>query len=289
MQDTLFAEVNGIPITGADVKRSVKRLLNEKEESRDYVNIPNEANGGYINAEGLQHYIERIALAAAAADEGFVIDDDAINTAIYDLRTKCEDEAEWESLLNDMGLEDTDLRKELSIDMAVEAMFSSRLEAVLEPSDEDAQNYYALNKESMIIPADYTFLEIDASGRLQEAAALMAQNEGAKIQNDAKTRGLVCSLSENMPAKDLPEALQNILSELPEGKVASMPTDDGSIVLIKLLKKTESRQMAQEEVLPGLKEYLKVMQHKALADVLIEESLEKAKIIYHNTDLLKKI
>ncbi|MGL5721810.1 MAG: peptidyl-prolyl cis-trans isomerase [Brevinema sp.] len=289
MKNTLFAEVSGTPILGADVSRSVKRILTERENDPHYADIPNDDNVAYINAEGLQQAIERIALKIMAQSEGFTIDDDTVSTAIFELRTQYEDDNDWEILLDDLGLEDSTLRGELHTDLIVEALFASRIEALAEPGDEEAKEYYRHNKDSMQVPARYTFIEMEVSTNAREAAAVLAQEDGAKIMSLAKERGLKCSHSESMSKLDLPESLQNVLSDLPEGKIASLPADDGTVVLVKLLKKIEGRVMEVDEVLPGLKEYLQVMQHKALYDVLVEEALDKANIIYHNADLLKNL
>ncbi|MGL5255136.1 MAG: peptidyl-prolyl cis-trans isomerase [Brevinema sp.] len=289
MKNTLFAEVSGTPILGTDVVRSVKRFLTERENDPHYADIPNDENIAYINAEGLQRAIDRIALKLVAQSEGFIIDDETVSAAIFELRTQYEDDNDWEILLDDLGLEDSTLRSELHTDLMVEALFTSRVEALNAPGDEEAKEYYQHNKESMQIPDKYTFIEMEVSENAREAAAVLAEVDGAKIMSLAKERGLKCSFSENMSKIELPEALQNVLSDLPEGKIASLPADDGTVVLVKLLKKNEGRIMEAEEVLPGLKEYLTVMQHKALYDVLVEEALDKATIVYHNADLLKNL
>lgn len=288
MKNTLFAEVNGSPIRGSDVLCSVRRILSEQDEE-SYASSPNPENSAYINAEGLQQYIERLALRDAAKAEGFIIDEDSISAAIYDLRSSCEDEGEFQTLIHGLGLEISSLRREIEIDLYVEALFNSRLGGVNEPGEEEAREFYSFNKEAMKVPETYTFIEIEAEDNAREAAAVLGMEDGAKIMTEAKKRGIKCSFSEEMKSQELPEALQNVLSDLEVGKIASLPTDEGTVMLIKLLKKTESRLMSEEETLEGLKEYLTVMQHKALADILVEEALEKAEVIYHNADLLKKL
>lgn len=291
MKDTIFAKVNGTPVTGRDILRGVKRLLAEYEETDSFAMTPNADNQAFLNAEALQKLIERQALLKMAAFEGVEADDEEVNRSLFELRDNCRDEAEWETLLHDMNLEDHQLREELLRDLIIENLLFSRLQHVEEPGDEAAEAFYHQNKESMTLPENFSFVEVEVPSqeRLQEVALVLNAQEATAIMHEAECLGLRCSLSDDIPKNQLPDPLQTVLSDLYPGKIGSLPTDDGTIILIKLLAKTPGKTLSLEEALPGLREYLAVMQKKALMDALVEEALEKCEILYLNAELLKDL
>lgn len=291
MKSTIFARINGTAIKGEDILRGVKRLLAEYEDTDSFALTPNGDNQAFLYAEALQKLIERQALLKMAAFEGIEAEEEVVNRSLFELRDNCQDEAEWESLLHDMNLEDYQLREELIKDITIDNLLFSRLQHVEEPDDEAAEAFYHRNKESMILPDIFSFIEVEApsQGKLQEAALILNAQETAMILNEAERLGFRCVLSDNIPKNQLPEPLQAALSDLEPGKIGSLPADDGTIILIKLLSKVPGKILSLEDALPGLKEYLAMMQQKALMDALIEEALEKCDIEYLNAKLLKDL
>lgn len=290
MKKTVFATVNGQEITGYQIIRAKKRLLLENEE-QSFVYKESDDNKGFLNTEALQKLIEIHALTALARFEGIEADEEEISKIIYELKTQYSDEFEWESNLHDLGLDVINLRDDIRNDILIDMLLYSRLTNVEEPNEENAKDFYQKNIQFMKHPSVYTFLEIEAPSKneLPKVAALLKLDDTSTIMTEASKDNLPCCLNEEIPKNKLPEELQSVLEDLEKDQIGSMPADDGSIVLIKLIKKNSEKDISEEEALPGLIEYLKIQQQSNMFDDLVIEALEKCEITYQNTELLKNL
>ncbi len=292
MKNTVFATVNGKDILGSDVISSRKRLLSEVDtESISFANTPNDENNSFINAEALQSLIDRYTLVSLAKFEGEDVTDDDISKAIYELRNSYEDEAEWESSLDDLGINDKNIRDVFYIDMMIERLLNSHLEHFDEPDNQSAEEFYNQNAESMKMPDTYTFIEVEVSdsSHLKTAAEILSQGDTAFVLKESKKHNLQAMLNEDIPFSQLPEPLQEAFKDLQEHQIGSIPLEDNTVVLLKLLRKITGKKISFEDALPGLIEYLNYQQQKDLLDELTSLSLEKCDIQYHNAELLKNL
>ncbi|MGL4394289.1 MAG: peptidyl-prolyl cis-trans isomerase [Brevinema sp.] len=291
MKKTVFATVNGKEITGQQIIRAKKRILVDNEDKDSFVYKESNENNTFLNSEALQKLIEIQALTALARFEGLQVDEDEISRIIYELKMEYTDEFEWESNLDVLGLDDENLRDDISNDLLVDMLVSSRIEDLDHLDEDAARNFYHENIQFMKHPSVFTFLEIEVPSqeKLQEAAVLLSGSDTAAIMQNAPHYQLQACLNEEIPFNKLPEPLQDMLADLEENKIGSLPTDDGEIVLIKLIKKYDEKTIPEEEAIPGLIEYLKATEEAKVLDSLIEEALEKCEIVYLNTDLLKTL
>ncbi len=290
MKETVFAEVNGKSITGEDILSLRKRNQND-EQNENFAYVPNEENNSYLNAEALSQLIDRAALTALAKFEGIDISEEEVSEAIFNLRNEYEDEAEWESALDDLGLNERNIRKSFYQDMMIEGLLQSHLEHFEEPDNAKAEEFYKQNLEYMKLPSKYTFLEAEIKdpAQLKSTAELLSNSDPAYILSEAAKRGVVAVLNEDISSNQLPEALQEVFKELPEQKIGTVPLEDDTIVLVKLLKKTPEKTLSLKEALPGLIEYLNYQQQKDLLDELTAQAVDKCDISYLNADKLKDL
>ena len=291
MKQTLFATVNGQQILGEAILNSRKRILSEQPEKPDFVQEPNENNNSFLNAEALQKLIDMHSLVALAKFEGIVIEDEEISDTIYKLRSSYEDEIEWDLSLEELGIDDRNIRQIFYFDLMVDRLINSHLQHFEDPNDDSAEEFYYQNQESMKIPDSYTFIEIEApnADRLKLAATILSQNDTASIVKEAEKYSLPVTVNEEIPKNKLPEPLQEMLTDLEENKIGTIPSEDDTIVLIKLLRKYTGETLSLEKALPGLVEYLKFQQYANVLDDLTITAIDKCEIVYHNTELLKKL
>lgn len=291
MKQILFAHVNGKEIFGEDIIRARNRILSEHEHNPSFARIPNDNNLAFLNTEALQKLIEINALLALAKFEGLTITDEEISTAIFELRSQYQDEAEWESVLHDLGISDKNLREDIYSDLLIDKLIQSKLDYVDAPSEESIEEFYQQNLEFMKLPNIYTFieLEIPSQEQLSLAAQILSHQDSHTISIEAAQHKFHFVLNDHIPFNKLPDPLQSILEDLEEGKIGTLATDDSSIILIKLLQKISGKVLNLEDAAEGLKEYLKIQQNQSLLDTLIEDSIERCDIIYHHTELLKDL
>ncbi|MGL4389000.1 MAG: hypothetical protein ACRCTJ_06390 [Brevinema sp.] len=291
MKKTIFATINGKEITGQQIIRAKKRLLIEHKDKESFVYKESDDNSAYLNSEALQKIVEIQALTALAKFEGLKADEEEVSRIIYELKMEYTDEVEWESNLDLLELDDSNLREDIKNDLLVDMLISSRIEDSENLGENAARTFYHENIQFMKHPSVLTFLEIEVPSKeeLQQAVSLLNEGEITTIMQNASQYNLQACLNEEIPINKLPEPLQDMLSDLEENKVGFLPTDDGPIVLVKLLKKYEEKMIAEDEAIPGLIEYLTAAEESRILDILIKESLEKCDIVYLNAELLKTL
>ncbi|MGL4563194.1 MAG: SurA N-terminal domain-containing protein [Brevinema sp.] len=291
MKKTVFATVNGKEITGQQILRAKKRLLIEHEDKESFIYKESDDNAAYLNSEALQKLIEIQALVALAKFEGITPDEKKISDIIYELKMEYTDDFEWESNLDDLGISNSNLREDIRNDVIVDMLVASRSDDMSEPGEEAARSFYHENIQFMKHPSVFTFLEIEVLSQhdLHRISSLLKHSDTAYIMQESSKHNLHICLNEEIPLNKLPEPLQEMLEDLSEGQIGSLPAEDGSIILVKVIKKYKERMISEAEAIPGLIEYLKIQQESHILDTLIEESLEKCDIVYLNTELLKKL
>jgi len=291
MKQTLFATVNGQQILGETILNSRKRILSEQPEKPDFVQEPNENNNSFLNAEALQKLIDMHSLVALAKFEGITIEEEEISDTIYKLRSSYEDEIEWDLSLEDLGIDNKNIRQVFYFDLMVDRLINSHLQHFEDPNDDSAEEFYHQNQESMKIPDSYTFIEIEVpnADRLKLAVTILSQNDTASVVKESEKYSLPVTVNEEIPKNKLPESLQEMLADLEENKIGTIPTEDDTIVLIKLLRKYIGETLSLEKALPGLIEYLKFQQYANVLDDLTITAIDKCDIVYHSTELLKKL
>ncbi len=291
MKQTLFATVNGQQILGEAILNSRKRILSEQPEKPEFVQEPNEDNNSFLNAEALQKLIDIYSLVALAKFEGITIEDEEISDTIYKLRSSYEDEIEWDLSLEELGIDDKNMRQIFYYDLMVDRLINSHLQHFEDPDDDSAEEFYYQNQNSMKIPDSYTFIEIEVpnADRLKLAATILSQNDTASIVKEAEKYSLPVTVNEEILKNKLPESLQEMLADLEENKIGTIPAEDDTLVLIKLLRKYIGETLSLEKALPGLIEYLKFQQYANVLDDLTITAIDKCDIVYHNTELLKNL
>lgn len=292
MRDIVFATVNGKKIIGQDILACRKRIASESQvEDQNFASTPNEENNSYLNAEALQRLITYNALVALAKFQGVEVSEDDISQAIYELRNSYEDEIEWETSLDDLGIDDRNMRDVFYIDMMIDRLLQSNLEHFDEPDNHKAEEFYHQNQESMKIADTYTFIEIEVSDTsyFKLAATILSQSDTDSILKEAKNHHLEATLNDDIPFQQLPEPLQEAFKDLQEQKIGTIPLDEGTIVFVKLLRKIEGKKIALEDAIPGLIEYLKYQQYSDVLDELSEKAIENCDIEYKNAEFLKEL
>ncbi len=143
----------------------------------------------------------------------------------------------------------------------------------------------------MNLPSKYTFLEIEVkdSSQLKTAAEILSKGDTAYVLSEAEKYGLTAVLNEDISTNQLPEALKEVFKDLQEQKIGTIPLEDDTMVLVKLLNKIPEKKLSFEEAAPGLIEYLNYQQQKDLLDELTEQAVEKCEVVYHNAELLKNL
>lgn len=291
MKNMIFATVNNKEILGSAILYAKKRIVVEQEHSPTFVHTPNEDNNSFINAEALQKTIDLHALVSLAKFEGITVEEDDISKAIFELRSGYEDDISWEMALYDLGIDDKNIREIFYLDMMVDTLICSHLEHYEDPNDDTAAEFYHQNTESMSIPALYTFIEIEVPNteRVKLVATILSQEDTASIVKEAQKYNLNYTMNEEISRHLLPDPLKSVLDDLQEYKIGTLPTEDDTIILIKLLRKIPSKILSLDDSLPGLIEYLKFQQYKDVLDQLTEEAVNKCDIVYHNSKYLKDL
>ncbi len=280
---SVIAKVNGEPITQKMLEKALTRYLVQIEEEENPEFEPNDANLKYFRAEVLQFLIERLLLLQVARNEGIDIENEEIQGRIDTLMAQFTTEQEWEDNLLVLGSSKEDIETELREDLTIERLMNRYYNQEIDVSEENLKHYYDENQSRMREPDLYTFYQVlvETTERLKLVHGVLSGDLSKhELEKQLKRIGIELQHFADLPEYKVPEEVLNVLRDLPVGKMGTMVLGEKSLLLFKLIRKTEGRLLEFENIKEQLEYSVRESGKKQVYSELIERERENAAIEY---------
>jgi hypothetical protein len=289
--DHVIVVVNGEEISERELDSSVSRYIVQLEEDEEAKFEPNETNLKYIKAEVLNHLVEKHLLLQKAKSDGVEIPHEAVARNIEMMRSNFQTDEEWKDNMTALRIPEEDFFDEIQKDMMLEKFLNQHYQKNIQFSEQQLKDYYRDNERFMKEPDLFSFFEgyaVNAEKVKFIYEELKQHDDAEEIEKQLKHLGIDFHSHVDIPAYQLPEPVVNVLSELQPLEVASMQADGGGMLVYKLIRRAVGNKLDYEQIKEKLSEYLISSAKSEVADTLIREEMEKAKIEYKDVTYLEK-
>lgn len=289
--DHVIVVVNGEEITERELDSSVGRYIVQLEEDEEAKFEPNETNLKYIKTEVLNHLVEKLLLLQKAKTDGVEIPHEAVARNIEMMRSNFQSDDEWKDNMKALRIAEENFFDEIKKDMVLEKFLNQHYQKNIQFSEEQLKEYYTTNEKFMKEPDLFTFYEAYAvnAEKVKFVYEEMKNHEDTdSLGKELKNLGIDFHNHSDIPAYQLPEPVINVLSDLQPQEIASMQADGGGMLVYKLIKRTVGKKLEFDQIKEKLSEYLISNAKSEVADTLIREEMEKAKIEYKDVSYLEQ-
>lgn len=283
--------VNGQELTEQELDSAVGRYIVQLEEDEESHFEPNETNLKYIKTEVLNHLVEKSLLLQRAKQEGVEIQHEAVARNIEMMRSNFQSDEEWKNNLTALRIVEEDLFEEIRKDMVLEKFLGEHYKNDIQFSEEQLKNYYTENERFMKEPDLFSFYEGYAPNaeKVKFIYEELKNHESAEeIGKELKQLGIDFHVHTDVPAFQLPEPVVKVLSDLQPQEVASMQADGGGMLVYKLIRRALGSKLEFNQIKEKLAEYLIASAKSEVADKLIKDEMDKARIEYRDVTYLEK-
>ncbi len=287
----VVAKINEVLITQEMLDRAVGRYIIQLEEDEDIDFKPTKENYKFIRTEVLNFLIERILLLNRAEREGIQISDDAVSKSIKTLKKNFSSSEEWSKNLLALSTDEASLFFEIRSDMIIEKFIDKMLGDKVKFGEKELMSYYENNEDIMKDPDLFTFYELNANTAddIKIAYSLLQKIEDfTELEKELIKHEINIHNHKNVPGFELSKELQNVLSDLKIGSIATMQGAEGGMMIYKLMKIIRGRKLDYNEIKEKLAEYLIKTAKKETIDSVITDEMEKARIEYLDLSYLEK-
>lgn len=176
-----IATVSGVPITKAEVKRMVNKMIPFKVSFHS--KISNEKIES-VRAEAINELIERAYKICYARDEKIDVDDALVDAAMEKIRSHYKtNEAYQQAIAEETS---AGLRASIYRELAARKAESVAVEEKINVTDADVENYYEKNKHTFFMPiqfrASHIMIKVDPASNQEERAELKAKAEALLVR-----------------------------------------------------------------------------------------------------------
>lgn len=287
----VIAKVNGREIDDKMLEVATTRYIIQMEEDEDNCIEPNDANLKFIKTEALDYLIERILMLQLAEKKGVTVSDAEVAARVDELRSEYDTEEDWTDNLTQLRVNEKELAAEIREDILIEKMMADEYEKDADFSDEDLKQYFEENKRLMREPDYYSFYEVvlDSPDNVKLVGGIIESSKDVlRIKEGISALGMELTHYADVQAGRLPEEIYNVLSDLDVGKMGTMMLDETTTVLYKLLKRTQGKELAYEDIKDELRDYLIENARQEIYYRIVDEEMDKAGIEYVDVSSIEK-
>lgn len=286
------AVVNGFVITQREFDREMKGTLRRlagmgKTFQKDQMQM--------LRKQVLENLISREVLYQESQSKGIKIDELAINAQLNTIKTKFQNEDDFEKALLNMDLSEADLRYQIGRELAIKQLIDKQFVEKTSVSEEEAKGYYENHpddfKKPEMVKAHHILIKIDP--KADDSHKAEARKKIEDIQNKLKKGEDFASLAKEFSQcpssasggdlgyftrKQMVKPFAEAAFALAPGEVSHVVETEFGYHLIKSVDKKPATLVAFEDVKEKLQEVLK---NKKIGDQVGEytESLKrKAKV-----------
>lgn len=286
------ALVNGVKITNDEYQRELSFYL--QQASQQGRQIP-ENMLPKIRGEILDNLIDRELLYQESRKQNIDIQNEQIDQQLKDIKARFSSQAEFESVIAQMELSETDLKSQIERNMAIRELIESQVTQKITITDQETKAYYDSNpklfKKPEQVKASHILIKVDANAT--ETQKAQARIEIVKIQQKLKTGEDFATLAKEYSQG--PSSVRGgdlgyfghgqMVKPFEDAAFALKPNEISEIVetrfgyhLIKVVDKRPATTMAYAEVKDQLNRSLKRQKIEEGAKLFINNLKKDAKI-----------
>jgi peptidyl-prolyl cis-trans isomerase C len=286
------AAVNGVIIDRGEFDRELDYFV--RRAAPGGKQIP-DFKMAQMRNEVLKSLIDRELLFQESKKKGIQVKPEAVSGQLKNIQQRYPNKAEFEKLLNDMGLTESDLQAQIERGMAIQKLIDEEVTDKIKISDEETKSYYDANPQLFQQPeqvkASHILIKVDANATdAQKAEARKKIKEAQqKVQKGEDFATLAKTYSEGPSGPrggDLGYFKRGqMVKPFEEAAFSLKPNETSDIVetnfgyhLIKVVGKKPAKKMTYAEVKDRLNDHLKKQKLASEANAYIENLRKGAKI-----------
>ena len=286
------AVVNGVAISKDDFDREMDFYLKRANERGQQVP---EAQMGMMKNQVLNSLIDRELLFQETKKKGIKVDRKDVTDEFQKIKQRYSKEGEFEQLLSNMGLTESDVQNQIERGMAIQQLIDKEVRAKITMGDEEVKSYYDANPQLFQQPeqvkASHILVKLDADAPQEEKDKARKKIESvqkkAKKGEDFTTLAKTYSEGPSGPnGGDLGYFRRGQMVKPFEDAAFSLkPNETSDIVetqfgyhLIKVVDKKPAQTVAYADVKEQLSEHLKKQRIDSEASAYIQNLRSGAKI-----------
>jgi peptidyl-prolyl cis-trans isomerase C len=288
----MVAVVNGTIITQGEFDREldfyVRRAAQGGQQMPEFQKTK-------IRTDLLESLIERELLYQETQKQGIKIKTDAIAQQLKSLKQRYPNEAEFNKLLNNMGLKESDVENQIKRGMAIQELIDKEISPKVVITDQESKTYYDTNprlfQQSEQVKASHILIKVDAEATEAQKTEVRKKIREVqqKVQKGEDFATLAKTYSEGPSGPrggDLGYFRRGQMVKPFEDAAFSLkPNETSDIVetrfgyhLIKVVDKKPERTMAYAEVKDRLNAHLKQQKMESETNIYIDSLKKNAKI-----------
>ncbi|MGD9235152.1 MAG: peptidylprolyl isomerase [Desulfobacterales bacterium] len=286
------AVVNGVAISKDDFDREMDFYI--KRANQRGQQVP-EAQMGLMKNQVLDSLIDRELLFQETKKKGINIDPKDVADELQKIKQRYAKPGEFEQLLNDMGLTESDVQNQIERGLAIQQLIDNEVRSKVTIGDEEVKSYYDANPQLFEQPeqvkASHILVKVDANAPQEEKdkarKKIESVQEKAKKGEDFATLAKTYSEGPSGPnGGDLGYFRRGQMVKPFEDAAFNLnPNETSDIVetqfgyhLIKVVDKKPAQKMTYADVKERLSEHLKKQKTDSEAGAYIQSLRGSAKI-----------
>ncbi|MBW2432247.1 MAG: peptidylprolyl isomerase [Deltaproteobacteria bacterium] len=286
------AVVNGVAISKDDFDREMDFYI--KRANQRGQQVP-EAQMGLMKNQVLDSLIDRELLFQETKKKGINIDPKDVADELQKIKQRYAKPGEFEQLLNDMGLTESDVQNQIERGLAIQQLIDNEVRSKVTIGDEEVKSYYDANPQLFEQPeqvkASHILVKVDANAPQEEKdkarKKIESVQEKAKKGEDFATLAKTYSEGPSGPnGGDLGYFRRGQMVKPFEDAAFNLnPNETSDIVetqfgyhLIKVVDKKPAQKMTYADVKERLSEHLKKQKMDSEAGAYIQSLRGSAKI-----------
>ena len=287
-----IAIVNGTVITKEEFNREInqvkQRILKQGQEisSARLEDIGNEILKNMINIE---------LLFQESHNKGIKVEKEEIASSMKALKQKFPNDAEFEKLLSELKLSESELKLKIKKDLAIQKLVETQIAQKIKVTDEESKAFYDTNpdrfKQPEQIKASHILIKVEptADEKKKSEAKQKIKQIQQKLNKDKDFAALAKEFSE-CPSKSkggdlgyfkrgqMVKAFEDAAFALKPEEVSDIVETQFGYHLIKVVDKKPENTIPYKEVKDKLAQHLKQEKTKQEVEIYIQTLMEKSKI-----------
>lgn len=286
------AVVNGVAISKDDFNREMDFYI--KRASQQGQQVP-QAQIGMMKNQVLDSLIDRELLFQETKKKDIKVDVKEVDAEIQKIKQRYAKEGEFEQLLSNMGLTESDVRIQIERGLAIQQLIDKEVRTKVKIGDEEAKSYYDANPQLFQQPeqvkASHILVKVDADAPQEKKDE--ARKKIESVQKKAKEGEDFASLAKTYSEGpsgpkggdlgyfrrgQMVKPFEDAAFDLKPNQTSDIVETQFGYHLIKVVDKKPAQKVAYADVKEQLSEHLKKQKMDTEASTYIQSLRSGAKI-----------
>ncbi len=286
------AVVNGVAISKDDFNREMDFYI--KRANQQGQQVP-QAQMGMMKNQVLDSLIDRELLFQETKKKGIKVDVKEVDAEIQKIKQRYAKEGEFEQLLSNMGLTESDVRIQIERGLAIQQLIDKEVRTKVKIGEEEAKSYYDANPQLFQQPeqvkASHILVKVDADAPQEKKDE--ARKKIETVQKKAKKGEDFASLAKTYSEGpsgpkggdlgyfrrgQMVKPFEDAAFDLKPNQTSDIVETQFGYHLIKVVDKKPAQKVAYADVKEQLSEHLKKQKMDTEASTYIQSLRSGAKI-----------